>query len=155
MNVNVCVYPKTFEIGTNNFDNELDALLDRLLEKTKEKNDSQPSVSGKQTANAYLLEIKFPSLTGENMEVNFENGSLTIQSVPNKAKDGTKKRTGVLFTASSGKSADFEESDSKESRINPFRKIYRLPKDADPQGISASFCNGILSLEISKKVNIV
>jgi HSP20 family molecular chaperone IbpA len=139
MNVNVSSYPRVYEIDANNFDSELDALLDRLLGPKVEKNDSQPLVRGKQTANAYFLEIKFPGAVEKNLEVNFEGGNLTIQSTES-----------ASFSTGSGKNANPERS----KNVN-FRKIYRLPKDVNPQGISASFCNGTLSLAISKKVKIL
>ena len=146
MNVNVRSIPKVYEIDSNNFDNELNALLDRLLTTRVERNESQPSVSGMQTANAYFLDIKLPNASKEDVEVRFEDGNLTIQSVPEEAGDGTKKRNGVLFSTSGGKSADL-----RKSKETPFKKIYRLPIDADPKGISALFCKGVLSLEISRK----
>jgi HSP20 family protein len=146
MNVNVRSMPKVYEIDSNDFDNELNALLDRLLTITAEKNDSQPMVSGIQTANAYFVDVKLPGTNKEDVEVNFEDGNLTIQSVAEETGDETENRTGVLFSKSSGKTADL-----RKSKKPSFRKIYRLPLDADPRGISASFCNGILSLEISKK----
>ena len=144
--MNVRSFPKVFEINSDNFDNELNTLLDRLLTPKAEKNDSQPSVSGIQTANAYFVDITLPGTGKKDVEVHFEDGNLTIQSVPDEARNGTEKRAGVLFLTSGRKIADL-----RNSKTPPFRKIYRLPKDADPCGISASFCKGILSLEISKK----
>ena len=146
MNVNVRTFPRVFEINTDNFNNELNALLDSLLATRVEKNDSQPSVSGTQTTNAYFLEIKLPGVTKKNVEIRLEGGNLNIQSIPDRAGDGTEKRAEVLFSTSGGKIINFGEA-----KKTPFRKIYRLPKDADPQGISASFFDGVLSLKISKK----
>jgi HSP20 family molecular chaperone IbpA len=146
MNVNVRSFPKVYEIGPNDFDNELNALLDRLLATRVERNESQPSVSGMQTANAYFVDIKLPGASKEDVEVRFENGNLTIQSVPDEARYGTERKAGVLFSASGRKIADLRNSTKPD-----FKKIYRLPIDADPKGISASFCKGVLSLEISRK----
>jgi HSP20 family protein len=156
MNVNVSSYPRVYEIDANNFDSELDALLDRLLGPRVERNDSQPSVSGKQTAKAYLLEIKLPGVTEKELEVNFESGNLSIQSTPGEVRSESKKREAADYIKSvSSSTGSGKNVNRRESKINPFRKIYRLPKDADPQGISASFYNGVLSLRISKKVKII
>jgi len=146
MNVNVRSFPKVFELDPNDFENDLNALLDRLLTTRVDRNESQPSVSGMQTANAYFVDIKLPGASKEDVEVQLKDGNLTIESVPDETRDGTKKRTGVLFSAISGKSAN-----PQNLAITPFKKIYRLPIDADPKGISATFCKGVLSLEINRK----
>jgi len=146
MNMNVRSFPKVFEIDTDNFENELNVLLDRLLSTRVERNDSQPSVSGMQTAKAYFVDIKLPGASKEDVEVRFEDGNLTIQSLAAEARDGIEKRAGVLFSTGGGKNAEL-----RNTKITPFKKIYRLPIDADPKRISASFCKGVLSLEISRK----
>ena len=144
--MNVRSFPRVYEIDPNDFENDLNVLLDRLLTTRVERNESQPSVSGMQTAKAYFVDIKLPGASKEDVEVRFKDGNLTIQSVPDEARNKTEKRAGVLFSASSGKNADL-----RYTKITPFKKIYSLPIDADPKGISASFCKGVLSLEISRK----
>jgi HSP20 family molecular chaperone IbpA len=139
MSLNVRSYPKVYEIDANNFDNELDVVLDKLLGPKVEKNECQPSVRGRQTASTYYLEINFPGISEKGMEINFEGGNLTIQSVGSES-----------FLTGSGKNTRL-----KRVKNIHFRKIYRLPEDANPQGFSASFSNGTLSLAISKKVKIV
>ena len=146
MNVNMRSFPRVYEIDPNDFENDLNTLLDRLLTTRVEGNESQPSVSGMQTANAYFVDIKLPGASKEDVEVHLRDGNLTIQSVSDEAMDRTKKKSGVLFSTSSGKNVN-----PQNSKITPFKKIYRLPMDADPRGISASFCRGVLSLEISRK----
>jgi HSP20 family protein len=39
----------------------------------------------------------------------------------------------------------------RERRSSSFSRSFRLPENADPENIAASFKNGILSLEISKR----
>jgi len=146
MDVNVRSFPKVYEINPNDFENELNTLLDRLLDTRVEKNENQPSVSGMQTANAYYVDIKLPGASKEDVEVNFKDGNLTIESVPDEARDGTEKRAGILFSASGGRNAGL-----RKAKKTSFKKIYRLPIDADPKGITATFCKGVLSLEISRK----
>jgi HSP20 family molecular chaperone IbpA len=147
--VTVHSYPKVFEIDPKNFDKELDALLEDLLATKVERIDSEPSVSGRQTANAYFLEIKLPGFSEKDLEIHLDCGNLTIQSTPSEAGDETKKRETVLFSIVGKKNARHAES-----KGNPFRKIYRLPIDADSRSISASFFNGVLSVEICKKATV-
>jgi len=140
MSANVCLYPSISQ-------KELDTVFNKALSKI-EKNDCNPTISGTQTSKAYFLEIKLPGLTEENFEVQIEDGNLTIQSMPDGVRDGTKKGRVISFSTGSKKNAN-----PIRNKIIPFRKIYKLPKDADPRGISALFCDGVLSLEISKTLN--
>jgi len=149
MKTNVRSYPKNYEIDASNLRNELDTLLDKLLSTKVEKNDCQPSVRGTQTASAYFLEIRLPGVTEKDLEVHFGSGNLIVQSIPDEARNGTEKERVISFSSGSKKNAN------PEDKIKPFKKIYRLPKDADPRGISALFCDGVLSLEISKKLNML
>jgi len=148
MNGNVCLCPRVFESNTYRFAKEMDALLDRFLEPKVENSDNKPTVSGTQTSKAYFLEIKLPGVTEKNLEVHFDNDTLTIQSMPDKARDGSPKGRVISFSTGSKKNAGV-----MRYKVKPFRKIYKMPKDADSRGISALFCDGVLSLEISKKVN--
>jgi len=150
MSVKVRPYPRVYEIDASNFDDELEVLLDKLLGTKVEKNCDKPTVSGMQTANAYFLEIKLPGVTEENLEVHFESGNLTIQSLPDEGKDEETADERVISFSSRSRRRD----NAKRYKVKPFRKIYRLPEDADPKGVSASFCDGVLSLQISKKVKI-
>jgi HSP20 family molecular chaperone IbpA len=98
------------------------------------------------------LEIKLPGVTEKDLEVNFESGNLTIQSTLYEARLDAEKKEAANAGGSVSYSTGNEKNPApKKPRIRPFRKIYRLPKDADPHGISALLCNGVLSLEISKK----
>jgi len=146
MNVNMRPYPGVFEMDSDNFYNELNAFLDRVLATKVKKNDNQSPLSSTQTANAYFFEVKLPGAIKKNVEVHFEGENLTIQSGPHEAKDGTEKKAGLLFSTSIGKVANFVKP-----KKAPFKKTYRLPKDAEPRLISASFRNGVLLLEISRK----
>jgi len=141
MSVNVSSYPRISQ-------RELDNLFSKALPIKIEKNDCQPTISGTQTSKAYFLDIKLPGLTEENFEVQIEDGNLTIQSMSDGTRNETKKGRVLSFSTGSKKNTN-----PMKNKVKPFRKIYRMPKDADPRGISALFCDGVLSLEINKKLN--
>jgi hypothetical protein len=69
MDENVRFLPIVYEIDKNDFENELNALLDKLLATRVERNESQTSVSGTQTANAYFVDIKLQGSNKEDVEV--------------------------------------------------------------------------------------
>ena len=149
MGVNVRAHPKASTIDASNFDNELFNLLDKLLPAKVEENYCRPSVKGTQTASAYFLEIKLPGVTEKNLELHFDNSTLTVQSMPDEARDENPKERVISFSTGNRKDAN-----SMENKVKPFRKKYRLPKDADPRGITALFCEGVLSVEIGKKMDL-
>jgi len=141
MSVNLSPYPSISQ-------KELDILFKKALPTTVKKNGCHPTVSGTKTSKAYFLEIKLPGLTEENFEVQIEDDNLTIISMPDGVRNETKKGRVISFSTGSKKNTN-----PMKNKVKPFRKIYRMPKDADPRGISALFCDGVLSLEISKKAN--
>jgi HSP20 family protein len=150
MSVNVRAHPKVSTIDAGNFDNELFNLLDKLLPAKFEENYCRPSVRGTQTASAYFLEIKLPGVTEKNLEVHFDNSTLTVQSMSDEARDENPNERVISFSTGNKKNAN-----PMENKVRPFKKKYRLPKDADPRGITALFCDGVLSVEISKKLNVL
>jgi len=133
---------------TRVYDKETNVLLYKLVGPEGVNSDDKPTVSGTQTSKAYFLEIRLPGITEKNLEVHYDNGTLTIQTTPYEVNVGTQKGRVISFSTSEKK-----DTSAMKPKTKPFRKIYRLPKDADPRGISALFCDGVLSLEISKKLN--
>jgi len=134
---------------TRVYEKEMDVLLYKLLGPKVENSDDKPTVSGTQTSKAYFLEIRLPGITEKNLEVHYDNGTLTIQSMFDEASDETQKGRVISFSTASRKNTD-----TMKLKAKPFRKVYKMPKDADPRGISALFCDGVLSLEICKKLNV-
>ena len=134
---------------TRVYEKEMDVLLYKLLSPKIENSEDKPTVCGTQTSKAYFLEIRLPGITEKNLEVHYDNGTLTIQSMPYEANDGTQKGRVISFSTS-----DKKDSNAMKLKTKPFKKIYKMPKDADPRGISALFCDGVLSLEISKRLNV-
>ncbi|MDR1126637.1 MAG: Hsp20/alpha crystallin family protein, partial [Treponema sp.] len=77
-----------------------------------------------------------PGYAEKNIEVHVDGNRLTIESKQAEAET-TKK--------------DEERYIIRERRQHSFSRVFQLPDNADPNAISATFKNGVLSLEIKKQ----
>jgi HSP20 family protein len=98
-----------------------------------------PAVDIRETGDAYRLEAELPGFDEKNVEVRLDGGMLTIESREEKAAEkkeeaGERKETYLL----------------RERRNASFSRSFKLPENADQDSITASFKNGVLSLEIKK-----
>lgn len=93
----------------------------------------------------------FPAMdlseTGDGYRLTVELPGLSAQDVDLRVKDG-------LLVISGQKSDSHEEKDAdhhlSERRWGSFRHSLRLPTDADPGRIAASFARGVLTLTLPK-----
>jgi HSP20 family protein len=105
-----------------------------------------PAVDVREKEDAYLLEADLPGYDEKGIQVHVDGGTLTIESSqvedsqqgvsPEKDKDAGKAKETFLI---------------RERRTSAFSRSFKLPENADPNEVSASFKNGILSLEIKKR----
>ncbi|GMO41748.1 MAG: hypothetical protein Ta2B_21780 [Termitinemataceae bacterium] len=101
-----------------------------------------PLVDIAETNDAYLIEAELPGIDEKNVEVNIDGGILSIES---------------RFSVESKQNENVEKSVAeknyvlRERRLESFCRTFRLPENADPDTIKASFKNGLLSLEIKKR----
>jgi HSP20 family protein len=95
-----------------------------------------PAVDVRETDSAYVLDMELPGYDEKNIDVHVDGGNLTIESRQEEAKNDDKAAGTFIL---------------KERRINSFSRSFKLPENADSESVSASFKNGILSLEIKKR----
>ena len=100
-----------------------------------------PSVDVRETEKAYILEAELPGFDEKDIEVHLDGSNLTIESKREEEKNEEP-------AANAGADRNYL---IRERRYSSFCRTFRLPENADSEGISASFRNGILSLEINKK----
>jgi HSP20 family molecular chaperone IbpA len=93
-----------------------------------------PVVDIRETDSAYVLEAELPGYDEKGLEVNVDNRTLTIAS--KKEEKAEKQEDRYLL---------------RERQTVSFRRAFKLPEDADPALISATFKKGILALEIQKQ----
>ena len=92
-----------------------------------------PAVDVKETDNSFVLTADIPGLTKKDIKVNVANGKLSISGERSYETD--------------------QENDNyhyRERRFGAFDRSFKLPDTVDEDNISASFKNGILSIQLPK-----
>ena len=141
MNTVTLYRPRFLENALSDFDRYMDSFFgDNFLTPSDRVFSRLPSVDVRDTEKAYILEAELPGYDEKDIEVHLDNNTLTIQSshVEEKKEDSNSKEADRNYLI-------------RERRSSSFSRSFKLPENADPEGITASFKNGILSLEISKK----
>jgi HSP20 family protein len=94
-----------------------------------------PAVDVRETEKAYVLDMELPGYDEKSIAVNVDNGNLSIESRLEESREDKKGETYLL----------------RERRSSAFSRSFKLPENADPESVTASFKNGVLSLEIGKR----
>ena len=116
--------PGTFPSLFNKFfyDNLEDSSIKRFL----------PSADVLENENNYMVNLSVPGMSKSDFEIDLEDGKLFIT--------GERK---------------FEEVEGvnyhrQEIQYGAFKRVFHLPEDADKNGVSANYKNGILAIVIKK-----
>jgi len=128
--------PRILENALSDFDRYMDSFFgDNFLTPSDRIFGRLPSVDIRDTEKAYMLEAELPGFDERDIEIRLDSNTLTIESKKEEEK-GEGKDGNYLI---------------QERRSASFCRSFKLPENADPEGITASFRNGVLSLEINKK----
>lgn len=96
---------------------------------------SVPAVNVKETEKNYEIEVAAPGRSKKDFNISAENGVLTITSEQNEEKEQKEK-----------------EYTRKEFSYSSFARSFSLPENANEEEIKASYTDGILKVEVGKKV---
>jgi len=127
--------PNTIQNIMNEFDNCLES-IDSLLPPATRLFNHMPVVDVLETDGSYILEMELPGYDEKNIEVHLDGANLTIASKHDEEKKKDDSKTVYLI---------------KERKSASFSRSFRLPQNANPEAVSASFKNGVLILEIKKR----
>ena len=136
--------PSVLENALSGFDRYMDSFFgDNFITPSERIFNRLPTVDVRETEKAYVLEAEFPGLDEKDIEVRLDGNILTIESkkAEEKNEEGSAK-------------ADCGNYLIRERRISSFSRTFKLPDNANPEEIAASFTNGILSLEINKRAEV-
>ncbi|MEJ2502983.1 MAG: Hsp20/alpha crystallin family protein [Gemmatimonadota bacterium] len=92
-----------------------------------------PAVDVEETPNELVLTAELPGLRRGDMDIELEDGVLTIQG-EKKEEEKAEGTQGLLY----------------ERRWGSFTRRFTLPRAVDPNGITASYDNGILMVRVPK-----
>jgi len=128
--------PRVLENALSDFDRYLDSFFgDNFLSPSERIFNRLPSVDVRETEKAYVLEAELPGHDEKDIEIRVDGSNLTIAS-KKEASDESNADGNYLI---------------RERRVSSFSRSFRLPENADPATVTASFRNGILSMEINKR----
>jgi HSP20 family protein len=95
--------------------------------------DFTPSINVSETPQAYLIKAELPGVKKEDVHLTVENSLLTLR--------GERRY-------------ESEHKDEKvhrvESAYGSFMRQFRVPEDATPDGIEATYKDGVLSVRLAK-----
>lgn len=112
------------------------SLLDRFFQdslSTRRVSDFTPQVDLWETQDSYKVEVALPGLKKEDLNVNFEDGLLTVTG-ERKFNDEKKEQKYHVV----------------ESYYGKFSRSFQLPEHVDGTAIEAQFENGILLISVPK-----
>ena len=95
--------------------------------------DWSPDVDVKETSNSFLLSADIPGLTKKDIKINVANGRLSISG--ERSLETVQKNDNYHY---------------RERRFGSFDRSFYLPDTIFEDNISASFKNGILSIQLPK-----
>jgi len=95
-----------------------------------------PAVDTYETEHAFVIEADLPGLHQENIDVHFEQGTLTL----------TGRRGPTLPAQENGKLRVY----SSERLSGAFSRSIRLPEYVDGEKIEATYTNGVLTVRVPK-----
>lgn len=93
-----------------------------------------PSANIRETDNAYSIDLAIPGFTKDNFKIEVRDRVLEISSVTESENEEKK-----------------ENYIRKEFSYSSFSRSFRLPRTVEADQISATYENGVLSLELPKK----
>ncbi|MDR1174531.1 MAG: Hsp20/alpha crystallin family protein [Treponema sp.] len=102
-----------------------------------------PAMDIREKDDCYILEMDLPGYDEKDIQINVDGGTLTVESKPEEENTGEAndekkaKKEGIFLL--------------RERQAASFSRSFKLPENADSAGISASFKNGVLGLNIKKK----
>ncbi|MCL2765339.1 MAG: Hsp20/alpha crystallin family protein [Treponema sp.] len=134
--------PNSIQNALNDFDRYLESFFgDSFLAPAARIFNQLPAVDIQENENAYVLHMDLPGFDEKNINVHVDGSSLTIASRQETAVELAEQKT------DEGKGAYI----LRERKINSFTRSFKLPENADPEAVNASFKNGVLCLEIKKR----
>ncbi|MCL2230221.1 MAG: Hsp20/alpha crystallin family protein [Treponema sp.] len=127
------------DLSHSNFENLFESFFgDSFLAPARIFN-QMPAVDIQETENGYVLAMDLPGIDEKNIDVHVDGANLTIASRTASEEEKKPEETGQgAFLL-------------RERKSSVFSRSFKLPENADPGAVNASFKNGVLNLEIRKR----
>jgi HSP20 family protein len=113
---------------------DVDALLNEALRTVNGQGTWAPACNAYEDEHGYWVHAAVPGIDRKDIEIVMEDGVLTLKG-ERKGEDSDSKR--AYF--------------SREIGVGAFSRSFRLPTDADPNKVSASYKEGMLTISVAKR----
>ncbi len=115
----------------------MDHFFDAFFDTPALQRDTQfaPQLDLVEDKNQYRLSVELPGVRKEDVTLNVFDKVLTLRGEKNRARERS----------------DDAQSRWRERRFGSFERSLRLPADADPERVEASFSDGVLEITIEKR----
>jgi HSP20 family protein len=134
--------PRVLENALSDFDRYMESFFgDNFINPSDKIFSRVPAVDVRENEKGYILEADLPGFDEKDIEIRLDGNNLIISSRKAEEKNGENADKG-------GQEGNYL---IRERSYTSFSRSFRLPENANPEAISASFKNGILSLEIGKR----
>ena len=134
--------PGVLENAFGDFDRYMESIFgDNFLSPSQKNFSRLPSVDVRETEKAYVLEAELPGYDEKDISIRLDGNNLTIESKKTESREEEKNE-------------ENRENGNyliRERRVSSFSRSFKLPENADNEGITASFRNGVLFMEIGKR----
>jgi len=129
--------PASVQNALSDFDRYFESFFgDSLLTPVTRIFDHLPAVDIREIENSYNLEMELPGFDENSIDVHIDGSSLTIASKQTEEKKSEENQGTYML---------------RERKTSAFTRSFKLPENADPEAVSASFKNGVLNLSIKKR----
>jgi len=133
--MNSCYSNRSYGLNANRLFSLADALLG---ERAKAETQTwAPPVDASETENRYEITVELPGVNSTDVKVVVRDGVLTL----------TGERPAVP-------AAEGVKTHLVERQYGAFQRRFTLPKDADGEGVSAAFRNGLLTITVPKREEV-
>ncbi|MCL2211601.1 MAG: Hsp20/alpha crystallin family protein [Treponema sp.] len=130
-------HPAAFQNVLSDFDRYFESFFGDSLLAPKERIFYQmPAVDIQETDSAYSLDMDLPGYDDQSIDVHVDGMNLTIASRLVEEKKSEENQGAYML---------------RERKTNSFTRSFKLPENADPEAVNASFKNGVLNLAIKKR----
>jgi HSP20 family protein len=134
--------PGVLENALSDFDRYMESFFgDNFVNPSDRIFNRVPAVDVRENEKGYVLEADLPGFDEKDLAIRLDGNNLIISSRKAEEKNSENADSG-------SKEGNYL---IRERRYTSFSRSFRLPENANPEAISASFKNGILSLEIGKR----
>ena len=107
----------------------------------------QPATDVRETENHIVIQFDMPGVSGDNVDLTIEKGTLTITGKAEPEEQGTaveQARSQIIQARSQGTAV------YRETHIGDYQRTFTLSDDVDMEDVTAEMNAGVLTVQVAK-----